>query len=74
MDTVTALRTRLHSRRGEWPAISDATGLSYWWLTKLAQGRIAEPGIRKVERLSLHLDALEAESAPRPESGATEAP
>ena len=42
----------LARRRGQWPAICRATGLDYDWLTKLAQGRIADPGVRKIQRLS----------------------
>lgn len=34
-----------------------ATGLSYWWLTKFAQGRIREPGLSKVERLESYIAA-----------------
>lgn len=74
MDTVTSLRARLHSLRGEWPAICQATGLSYWWLTKLAQGRIAEPGIGKIERLQRHLETLATRGdAPAEQQGAPEA-
>lgn len=42
----------LARRRGQWPAICRATGLDYDWLTKLAQGRIADPGVRKIQRLN----------------------
>lgn len=42
----------LARRRGQWPAICRSTGLDYDWLTKLAQGRIADPGVRKIQRLS----------------------
>lgn len=51
MDTVTEIRAALARRKGEWPTLCQRTGLSYWWLTKLAQGRIAEPGLGKIERL-----------------------
>lgn len=57
MDTLTQVRTDLHARKGDWPAICLATGLSYWWLIKFAQGRIREPGLTKVERLQNYLAA-----------------
>lgn len=57
MTTVSNMRQRLRDRRGEWPDIAEKAGLSYWWLIKLAQGKIAEPGLHKVERLQTELDA-----------------
>lgn len=48
---ITAARAALDARRGEWPALCAESGLSYWWVTKFAQGRIAEPGVSKIERL-----------------------
>lgn len=68
MDTLTQIRNELQPRRGDWPAICTATGLSYWWLTKLAQGRIREPGLSKIERLQGYF----AEH-PRPDAGNDEA-
>lgn len=56
MTTVQSIRSRLQARRGEWPAIAEATGLSYWWVMKVAQGQIKEPGISKAERLVAELD------------------
>lgn len=57
MDTLTQVRTALKSRRGEWPTLCNATGLSYWWLTKFAQGRIRDPGLSKIERLQDYIAA-----------------
>lgn len=57
MNSVTLLQTRLQRRRGEWPSIAQAAGLSYWWVMKVGQGKIAEPGLRKVEKLVAELDA-----------------
>ena len=58
MDTITEIRAQLDARRGEWPAICRATGLNYHWLTKFAQGRIADPSSTKITRLSGHLASL----------------
>jgi hypothetical protein len=33
------------------------TGLSYGWVTKFAQGKISEPGLRKVEALQRYIAA-----------------
>lgn len=57
MDTATQLRASLQRRRGDWPALCKATGLSYWWVTKFAQGRIREPGLSKVEKLQGYIAA-----------------
>lgn len=57
MSTITQVRASLQSRKGDWPAICAATGLSYWWLTKFAQGRIREPGLSKIERLQSYISA-----------------
>jgi hypothetical protein len=54
MDTCSQVRTALQSRRGDWPALCEATGLSYWWVTKFAQGRIREPGLSKIEKLQAY--------------------
>lgn len=56
MTTVQSLRSRLQARRGEWPAIATSAGLSYWWVMKVGQGKIEEPGLTKVERLVAELD------------------
>lgn len=55
MSTITKIRSDLQSRKGDWPAICARTGLSYWWLTKFAQGRIREPGLSKIERLQAYI-------------------
>jgi hypothetical protein len=57
MSLVTTIRSELVARKGEWPTVCRQTNLSYWWLTKFAQGRIENPGIRKLETLQAHFDA-----------------
>lgn len=51
-DLLTPTLAELHARKGRWPDICAATGLDYDWLTKLAQGRIEDPGVRKIQRLA----------------------
>lgn len=55
MDTIIALRAELAARKGDWPLICQKTGLGYPWVTKFAQGKIAEPGLRKVEALQRYI-------------------
>lgn len=54
MSLVTTTRDELLARKGDWPAISRQTSLSYWWLIKFAQGRIANPGVSHIEALQSH--------------------
>ena len=56
-DLLTPTLTELAARRGQWPALCRATGLDYDWMTKLAQGRITDPGVRKIQRLADHFAA-----------------
>lgn len=69
MDTATHIREALHARRGDWPAICAETKLSYWWVTKFAQGRIGEPGLSKIERLQAYMAAHPLPAAPLREVG-----
>lgn len=48
---------RLAAHKGEWPAIAKAMEPKNWrsyysWLTKLAQGRIPDPSVNKIQRLA----------------------
>jgi hypothetical protein len=53
------VRRQLHDRKGEWPKIAKKTQLDYSWITKLAQGRIPDPGVNKVEKLADYFRANE---------------
>lgn len=49
----------LQKRRGTWPAIAKEIEPESWesyysWLSKLAQGRIPDPGVNKIQRLADH--------------------
>ena len=54
----------LQESKGSWPEICRVTKLQYSWLSKLAQGRIQNPGTRKIEKL------LEYSRRPRKERAA----
>jgi transcriptional regulator with XRE-family HTH domain len=45
------IRRLLNKRRGDWPRIAAASGVSYSWLTKLAQGTLANPSYMRLERV-----------------------
>lgn len=71
MSLVMTVRTELLARKGDWPEMCRQTGISYWWLTKFAQGRIDNPGVVKLERLVEHFAAHPlpaADAHPRTES------
>lgn len=53
----------LQARKGEWPRIASETDLDYSWLTKLAQGRIPDPGVNKVERLAFYFKGARRRSS-----------
>lgn len=44
--------SELRARKGTWEQISRDIPLPYHWLTKVAQGKIANPGIRRIELLA----------------------
>jgi len=43
--------------------IAEGAGCGREWLAKLAQGRIAEPGVNRIERLNAFLKATQSETA-----------
>lgn len=45
-------RDQLYENVGRWPQICQETGLDYSWLTKFAQGKIADPGYSKIMTLA----------------------
>lgn len=55
----------LNSRRGEWKAVAEASGVSYSWLSKFANGHIGNPGLATLKKLqaALQTPALPAEKA-----------
>ena len=53
METNTLLETTLAllRERGKYREVAAATGLGYEWIAKLAQNRISDPGVNKIETL-----------------------
>lgn len=48
----------LRTRKGSWPSVARDTKLDYSWLTKLAQGKIDDPSVNKIQRLADHFRGL----------------
>lgn len=55
-----ALIAKLHSRRGNWPAIARRAGVSYSWIVKFANAKIPDPRLGSLERLQAALDSPSA--------------
>lgn len=53
------VRRLLNSRKGQWKVIAAATGISYSWVAKFAQGHISNPGYQRLRNLRNHLVAEE---------------
>lgn len=58
----TYVMTQLQEHKGSWPAIAQATGLDYSWLTKVAQGKIENPGVRQIEQLAAYFEEAAREA------------
>lgn len=52
----------LRARRGSWEQISRDVRIPYHWLTKVAQGKISNPGIRRIEQLSEYFETTSRDS------------
>jgi predicted transcriptional regulator len=50
--TLDYVLTELQNKRGKWPELATKADVSYSWLTKLAQGKIPNPGLVTVDRLA----------------------
>ena len=54
-DVVSETIRLLQDRKGSLPTVAEETGLGYWWLRKLADNQIAEPGYNKIQTLYAYL-------------------
>ena len=64
MTFADTIREAVLARKGDWPQICADTAVSYWWLTKFAQGRIDNPGVRHLETLRTYFEANPKEAQP----------
>lgn len=65
---VSYVRCELDRRKGTWPSIAKAIEPENWesyysWLTKFAQGQIADPGVNKIQALADHFRGITREAA-----------
>jgi hypothetical protein len=78
MSIITSIRAELLARKGTWRDICNDTHLSYWWLTKFAQGRISNPGATNLEVLKIYFEqgraAFVVTGERRDDMGTTEVP
>ena len=75
MDASTLLQTtveRLRRHEGKYAQICRQTpGITYSWLTKLAQGAITDPKVTSLQQLIEALDLFEADLAASSEEAGT---
>jgi hypothetical protein len=60
---LTFVLSELEARKGQWATIAremepDAWESYYSWLNKVAQGRIPDPSVNKIQRLADHLRGI----------------
>ena len=61
---VEQVRTRLKGFHGRYDEIRRASGLSYSWVTKFAQGLVKNPTMRTLTCLQAAMTTLEAPDKP----------
>jgi len=52
MTIYSFVQKRLQESKGSWRSVCSDTGLDYSWLTKLAQGKIPNPSVHKIQTLA----------------------
>ena len=53
----------LQSRRGDWQAVAEGSGVSFSWLSKFANGPIKNPGFSTLMKLRDHLKPAKKKAA-----------
>lgn len=53
---------RLYAAKGSWKSVALATGVSYSWLCKFAEGRILNPSVQRIERILWYFEQLDTDS------------
>ena len=57
------VKRRLEESRGYWPQISAATGVPYFTITNIIQGKVEDPRVSTVQRLVDYFRARDVEAA-----------
>ena len=56
------IKDLLNAKRGDWPQIASASGVSYSWLSKFVNGHIPNPGYTTLVKLH---ECLKSQRSPR---------
>lgn len=54
---------RLQESRGYWPQIALATGVPYFTITNIVQGKVDDPRVSTMQKLYDYFNARDAEAA-----------
>jgi hypothetical protein len=54
----------LQETKGEWPAVSEATGISIRTIEKIARREVEDPGVSKIEILAAYFRGRRAKRNP----------
>lgn len=57
------VKRRLEEARGYWPHISQVTGVPYFTITNLAQGKVEDPRVSTLQKLVDYFRARDIEAA-----------
>lgn len=62
MDTpmLDYVKEHLEAARGEWPRISEETGVPYFTITNIVQGKVEDPRVSTVQKLLTYFQSKEA--------------
>lgn len=63
------VRELLAARKGDWQALSEASDVSYSWLSKFFNGHIPNPGFATLKKLHDELTKQPQAIAPTPTEG-----
>lgn len=57
------VKRRLEESRGYWPAIATATGVPYFTITNIIQGKVEDPRVSTLQKLVDYFRARDIEAA-----------
>lgn len=47
----------IEKRKGQWPAVAEASGVDYKTMVKIVRREVANPGVLHIEKLAKHFRA-----------------
>ena len=56
---------RLDATKGNWPRVARAADVEYFWLVKLANGKLKNPSYHTVEKLAKYLKSVDVKKVKR---------